>query len=262
MNNRIAVCFSGQIRTGVEASPSILQYLGDMLPDIDFFIHTWDIETISKWGLNGRSRDIADVPFNANPEKFVKMKEIYQPKIIKVDNFELYNDNRYKLAGPGYVSHPLFQSVNECNNLKKNYEDANNFKYKLVLRLRPDILFDNQLRFIDEVNYIGDNQPNNGKIDVFYVNDQWNKCPQEIEDICWLSSSATMDIASGFGPLRELPGMYRDINWQRHHKIYLGSNGIISRPFKYNGFYIYRDYLLEQGIGPFDIDLIKKFTTY
>ena len=38
---RIGICFSGQIRTGVEASDSILSFIGDLLPmkknEISFF---------------------------------------------------------------------------------------------------------------------------------------------------------------------------------------------------------------------------------
>ena len=39
---RIAVCFSGQIRTGVQTAPNIKRYIGDLDPVCDYFVHTWD----------------------------------------------------------------------------------------------------------------------------------------------------------------------------------------------------------------------------
>ena len=39
---KIAVCFSGQMRTALEANKSIIKFLGNQLPNVDFFFHTWD----------------------------------------------------------------------------------------------------------------------------------------------------------------------------------------------------------------------------
>ena len=257
MSNRIAICFSGQIRTGVIASQSILRYVGDLLPDVDFFIHTWDTETISKWGLQGRDKNLADKPFPVNPEKFIKMEEIYHPIKMQIDSFGEYRQKKHDLLSyAGYSEHPLFHSAYESNMLKKQYEDANNFKYKLVIKMRPDMVMNSRLRLEDEVHYVCDHR----KTDVFYVNDQWNKCPESIEDICWMSSSDTMDIACDYIREREINNSYRDIDWQTHHRIYLEKHGILSRPFKYNELYIYRDYHVEAGISPLDTISIKSFT--
>ena len=42
---KIAICFSGQNRTGHLTSPNILRYIGDLLPECDVFTHFWDSET-------------------------------------------------------------------------------------------------------------------------------------------------------------------------------------------------------------------------
>ena len=39
---RIAICFSGQLRTGVWAIPAIKSFIGDLWENCDFFLHTWD----------------------------------------------------------------------------------------------------------------------------------------------------------------------------------------------------------------------------
>ena len=39
---KIAVCFSGQIRTGIENHPNIKEFFGKLYNDCDFFIHTWN----------------------------------------------------------------------------------------------------------------------------------------------------------------------------------------------------------------------------
>ena len=50
---KIAVCLSGQIRTGVIASVTHLNFLKNY--DVDFFIHTWTTESISPNGLDGHN---------------------------------------------------------------------------------------------------------------------------------------------------------------------------------------------------------------
>ena len=39
---KIAICFSGMVRTGVKAYPSIKRFIGDLWGQCDFFMHTWD----------------------------------------------------------------------------------------------------------------------------------------------------------------------------------------------------------------------------
>ena len=39
----IAVCLSGQIRTGIYAAPNIKRFIGDLWDNCDFFIHTWNV---------------------------------------------------------------------------------------------------------------------------------------------------------------------------------------------------------------------------
>ena len=42
---KIAVCFSGQIRTGIQNHPNIKEFFGKLYNECDFFIHTSRFET-------------------------------------------------------------------------------------------------------------------------------------------------------------------------------------------------------------------------
>ena len=86
---RIAVCFSGQIRTGVEASPNLLRFIGELLPHTDFFIHSWDIETKKNYNASR----IISKPSKLTQSTIDKIKEIYQPKKIVIENWNTVSEN-------------------------------------------------------------------------------------------------------------------------------------------------------------------------
>ena len=46
---KIAICFSGMIRTGVYAAPLIKKFIGRYYDNVDIFIHTWDISEDKLW---------------------------------------------------------------------------------------------------------------------------------------------------------------------------------------------------------------------
>jgi hypothetical protein len=44
---RIAVCLSGQLRTADRAVESLKKFVGNLAPDVDYFVHTWDINSVT-----------------------------------------------------------------------------------------------------------------------------------------------------------------------------------------------------------------------
>jgi len=46
----------------------------------------------------------------------------------------------------------MFYKIEECNNLKKSFEEENNFKYDLVLRMRSDLIIYKPLPLDVELN--------------------------------------------------------------------------------------------------------------
>ena len=84
---KVAVCFSGQIRTALECAPNLKRYFSSDKHEIDFFIHTWD--NTSYKNFNGA---------NIYPQKdrFITKQEVeflkqtYNPKAIKIESHSEY----------------------------------------------------------------------------------------------------------------------------------------------------------------------------
>lgn len=133
---KIAFLLSGQPRMVDEAYSGILSnFLEPYTPDV--FIHTWvNPEDYGKpqsnsWG-NGSflySDDIIGNIYNK-----------YSPIKCKIENqinFTLHPNHIYPVQHFNMVS--MLYSMNEVNELKKQYEEENNFKYDCVIRHRFDL---------------------------------------------------------------------------------------------------------------------------
>ena len=145
MKNKIAVCFSGTLRTGVHAFPNIKRYYGDYFNNIDFFMHTWDIED---WGCDWSGYHhpfIGDSLwasyqerklFKLQDSKLEKMESLYKFKRLETSSiFDSYDPNSPK------KHHHMWNSFKRSIELKQEYEKENNFEYDIVIKSRPDILF-------------------------------------------------------------------------------------------------------------------------
>jgi hypothetical protein len=240
LQNRIAICFSGQIRTGIENSPKILEYLGDMRNCSDVFIHSWNTETESPWTEKNKDNlEIHKVHHLVSNEVFDCISNIYNPLDMRVDMFDIYQRCHYKRVisrGANAVHQiPMFQSIWESNQLKLAHEKLCNSKYGLVLRIRFDINFGDNRTLLEDMQYIAH------KKNLFYFLDFNNKFPDEIEDVCWISSSEIMDRVCNFVIERETNAVMNKIDWQMHMKQYLDMQGIVTRPFKNNNIVIVRN---------------------
>jgi hypothetical protein len=127
LQDRIAICFSGQIRTGVENSTNLINYIGEMRDAVDVFIHTWDIETESPWTEENKGDiNIANIKRYVDREVFAKIADIYRPLDIRIDNFDFYQHCHYSRIisrGQACVAQiPMFQSIWESNQLKLSHE--------------------------------------------------------------------------------------------------------------------------------------------
>jgi len=215
---RIAICFSGQIRTGIESSKNILDYLDNLLPNIDFFIHTWDIETTSLYEVlkyenaiykNGRLINDVNVPqsFKISDNKINNYLEIYKPKKYKIDDQQGYLNNvnyDYKL---GILEQ--YYSWNESNKLKIEYEKENNFIYDIVIKLRPDVIFSSKRKLIIDITKMNFNTRNlyvwrwnniceDEMEKIEKLNYQEGRILSKLEDVYFLGNSEVMNIATNF----------------------------------------------------------------
>ena len=258
---RIAVCFTGQIRTGIEVAPMMKQFFGKMYDQLDFFIYTWDTESFSPWAghrKNINSELIVDQLIPINPNKIEKIKQIYNPISMVVDNLSEYRrthpngvENR---AGIYNSIPPRWISAYECNKLRKKYELLCGNQYRLVLRIRFDVIFTTNYTLIKEVQYMPSN-PN-----ALYSVDRHNRFHEAVEDIAWLAPGNIIDKAIDFALHREEENTNKIDEYQDFRQ-YLIENQIHTRPFKNNDVYLYRDFDITNNLSPFDKPLNNDETT-
>jgi hypothetical protein len=180
---KIAICFSGMVRTSNYATPNLLKYLGDLFPNIDFFMHTWNITQHKQYAIGAMallSNNYKKCSVESSYPIVCNMVNDYKNfKKIKIEEFsnecEIYN------------SFPLWYSWAQSIKLKEEYENEYNFKYDVVLKMRPDMIFPEGSTLHKEI----DNFLNNPEL--FYV---MGGNESRLNDVYFLSSSDNMNIAT------------------------------------------------------------------
>ena len=182
---RIAICISGQPRYLEEGYYFINKYFNNY--NVDFFIHTWweDSYIDNVFMFTNTKRDGL---YDKNTIK--KIYKYYNPKKIIVEPqkiFELSNEVNYGGLHPLSV-YSMFYSMKCSNELKKTYEQENNFKYDLVIRSRFDIVINHFNLNIMKLNldylYLSGEIHKGGQINV--PNDQF--CISSSDNIDYYSS--------------------------------------------------------------------------
>jgi len=117
---KVALCISGQLRDFDECYPSIKKYILDIYhPDIFACFDKEDDKVKIKSFIN-KMNPIATM---LSDDKYTKNVKFELPKNTIL----------------------MFKKIYECNELKKKYEHSNNFKYDVVIRIRPDLIFRSRL---------------------------------------------------------------------------------------------------------------------
>lgn len=161
---KVAVCISGQIRTAIEAHSSFINFFKN--EDIDVFIHTW-----------------YDPEIKDHSEVIEKIKTLYQPKLFQIDHSPNYNRLDFAV---------MLKTFMLSNELKKNYEIENDFRYDVVVKYRFDILFQHHIFF--PTNSLQQRTlyypiGNTGILDYDFEN-------HGMTDVIFWGDSQTMDIAT------------------------------------------------------------------
>jgi hypothetical protein len=245
---KIAVCFSGQMRTGIENYPNIKEFFGESYNDCDFFIHTWNFSEYKTY--NGSN--IAKKPIIESDEKFDEIKKLYSPKKMIVDIKHIGYETAEK-----YGIQPLWYSFWKSIELKKQYEIENNFKYDYVIKIRPDLVL-NYNTYDDLIKEINTTYENEFKIigwDGFDV----PKNTQLATDVFFISKSNEMNIAADyFWSLMK----YYDNNNYTNLPSYLKEYNIKSVKSVYiNRFILLREIFIEHGVLKLSkLDMLNKIT--
>ena len=135
----VAICLSGQIRTGRQAAKNILKFftppqgcaMYDRPVRADYFMHTWNKNT---WRFPKKHHHHFEIlPINDDDIDF--LRDTFDLKDFKVGDFEKYPNSNYAWD-------PLFYSFDQSMILKRDYELNHGFEYDLVIKIRPDIVYD------------------------------------------------------------------------------------------------------------------------
>ena len=188
---RIAVCLSGQLRNWELAYHNQMIHWIHGEHDVDYFTHTWNYSgDRTHISHDYVYRDIDDNEY----DRFI---QIYKPKksILESKKQEFFYDNDHWSS--------LFYSFSKSILLKREYELENNFEYDIVVKSRPDVIFNP----FEKPTWPWALTPNKHELDFFKETYSDNKLftthagsmPHEfdmfnINDCVFLSNSYTMDL--------------------------------------------------------------------
>jgi hypothetical protein len=255
LENRIAVCLSGQLRSGVEVAPFLMRFFGDLLPKIDFFLHTWTTNTHLVWDKSTGKFQDSETSSRVESGEFDYIRKFYKPVKMVVDDITEYEKRYHKRVvektgeGPVLIV-GMFQSVYEADSYRREHERLHNQRYGIVLRLRYDIFFEPYHTLAKELNAL------NIQENSLYVSDMMKKVPLAVEDIAWIAKSETMDKVCDFVLEREIRKDMTGIDWQYHMRYYLYKHDITLHKWNENRLHILRKDPAHRLISnsPFDRD--------
>jgi hypothetical protein len=169
--------------------------------DCDFFISTWDKRGSSPYHGTVVKKEYATDKIT----ECIIQKTYKNVKEVHVDNFDswiktlpqqyidIYNKG-FKIQGTDKIVNctvfPQLYKIWDANNMKKQYEEENNFKYDIVFRCRSDMCFIEEIPYTYMYDfYITHNTQNkiwtSNPLKIFY--------PKRIYDIFFYGDSETMD---------------------------------------------------------------------
>jgi len=186
---RIAVCFSGQWRTGNNCYNDLKEFFGILYPSCDFFIHTWDINKQKCYNLsNVFSRET-----KLYEDEIETINQNYKPKKIVIENYASVRDE-LKIFN---IVQPLWYSFYKSVELKKEFEKENSFEYDYVIKLRPDVFFNYNRKLSQDIE-LYEKDLNSGKIYIENLARDYSINTNTVDDVYFLSNTKSMNIVSEY----------------------------------------------------------------
>jgi hypothetical protein len=147
---KIAICLNGQPRTWRQCFPKWLEIFKPQ-GEIDFFFHLWNYNTLPNLlaTYNGgipindeplSQQELDDIVNTIKPKKFV----FESRKPIEYWNTKLPTSQQF-----GPWSREQFYSLYYSSLLKREYELENEFRYDVVIKLRTDLFFTENIPLIN-----------------------------------------------------------------------------------------------------------------
>lgn len=188
---KIAVCFSTQLRGGIQAYKNIRSYLGEAYSSCTFFAHLWDINTRRPYTRLG-PKQLPELS-HADRIQIEQWKKMYPITSCQVENYEYVKKVH---TDQGFHFDPIYYSWYKSLELMNNYVHTKGHKFDLVVKLRPDVLFHPKRKFSIEIleGYV------KHSIDTFFVETLLDNWETEVwmNDVYWVSKPAVMDMAKNF----------------------------------------------------------------
>ena len=163
-SSKICLILHGHLRTFQQTYESLKNISN--FKNMDIFIHTWDT-------LDRLTPSYYNTKYSDNSINLEMVKQLYKPKDILVETQTIKNPdtlcpyNKISLEGHKYY----FESFYKANEMKKKYEKTNNFKYDIVIKSRPDVIYKTPLdltKINRDTTYLLGN-PINNNIDLHSV---------------------------------------------------------------------------------------------
>lgn len=186
--NKIAICFSGQLRTWRRCKDSwihILEHEGRR-DNIDVFCHVWDFNSVPN-----SVPDAEKISVKVQQDELDEIQKILKPKIFLVESekeFPLFSKNQAITHGP-FISQ--FYGIMKAANLKRRYEIENNMMYKGVVRARYDAFYTHNM-----TEYYKSIVP--WTMHGFHMGWDPNIFKGRMGDIFWIADSETYDLIADY----------------------------------------------------------------
>lgn len=185
---KIAICFSGQVRTWrkcVDTWIHILEHEGSR-DNIDVFCHFWDFNSVPN-SVPGADTRLVPV----QPAEIQEILDILKPKRYLVESyreFPIASKTQAITHGP-FVSQ--FYGVMKAADLKKQYEIQNDLQYKAVVRARYDAYYThNMTEFYRNIHAM--------TMHGFHMGWTATEFKGRMGDIFWIADSDTYDIIADY----------------------------------------------------------------
>jgi hypothetical protein len=185
---KIAVCYSGYIRTGAAAAPWHNHFFDGV--DIDVFMHTWSVSKDKEWHPES-------FRYGTDKQKIIEENSI--PKIVEFQNalqrsfvsLLVEDQSEWKKTAIPFCNHvsPLWYSWHKSIQLVKDLAGEASMQYDAIVKIRPDLIFSKNVKLVDKLSQF--KQSNQ----TFYA---MNYSETRIDDVLFIASPDIMYRASKF----------------------------------------------------------------
>jgi hypothetical protein len=237
---KVAVCFIGMIRTGVDVAHSLKNWFGGCYNHIDFFMHTWDHTESKMWhpdcAFLKNNAKVQDLNRQSTFDLLREFQAKYDNKFVSV---EIENQDRF-LSSPFFLPltsfSPQWYSWYKGMQLIDSYEKVNKVRYDVIVKIRPDIVFPKDRSLAAELVHFSKD-----KTKLYTLGYD----PVRIDDVMFLGNSDIMKRSSRF--VIETNKQLWEANIVGE---WLDSAGIQAVNTAHTDYCIYRQEHKEHGVDP------------